>query len=230
MEKTGRMVTRDNSWYQSAQNVAYQHLRQAIVSNTLHAGAPLRVSAIAKLLGISATPIREALIRLEADGLVVWRPNRGAIVAPLSAAEVRDLYEMRSVLEGLAARRAASRADEPMLVRLATTLDEIAILLQAGRYAESIAQNQQFHEAIYLQAGNPKLTETLRGLWDRTLRFRHLHADLVEDFRQAYHEHCSILAALRRQDLDNAETLTRTHVLRGAESIARHIEVTGSRP
>lgn len=222
------MFPRDNSWYQSAQNVAYQHLHQAIISNTLHAGAPLRISTLAKMLGVSATPVREALIRLEADGLVVWRPNRGAIVAPLSAEEVRHLYEMRSVLEGLAARRAASRADEPMLARLAKTLDQIATLLQAGRHAESIAQNHEFHETIYLQAGNPELIETLRRLWDRTLRFRHVHADLVEDFRQAFHEHGSILAALGRRDPEEAERLTRMHVLRGAESIARYIEGTAA--
>lgn len=213
-------------WYQSAQNVAYQHLRQEIVSNTLRAGTPLRISTLAKMLGVSATPVREALIRLEADGLVAWRPNRGAIVAPLRADEVRNLYEMRSVLEGLAARRAAVRADGPMLARLAQALDDIASIQKAGRYAESIEQNRTFHETIYEMSGNPELTVSLRSLWDRTLRFRHVHADLVEDFRQAYHEHGSILAALTRQDPEEAERLTRMHVLRGAESIARHIEVT----
>lgn len=213
-------------WYQSAQNVAYQHLRQEIISNTLRAGTPLRVSTLAKMLGVSATPVREALIRLEADGLVAWRPNRGAIVAPLRAEEVRNLYEMRSVLEGLAARRAAASVDAPMLARLAQALGEIASLLEAGRYAESIDRNRTFHETIYEMARNPELTASLRSLWDRTLRFRHVHADLVEDFRQAYHEHRSILAALTRQDPEEAERITRMHVLRGAESIARHIEVT----
>jgi DNA-binding GntR family transcriptional regulator len=172
---------------------------------------------------VSPTPVREALIRLQGDGLVDYRPNRGAVVAPLSADEVRHLYDMRSVLEGLAAARAAERVDDESLARLAALVDTMSRLLAEGRHGEVIAMNRDFHRSVHLASGNPILVATLEGLLDRTARFRNLYRDLPERVEQAHREHAAIVEALGRRDAAEAERLMRQNILGGSHAVVDHI-------
>lgn len=208
----------------SAQSLAYRRLREAIVSNRLAPGTPLRAASLAADLGVSATPIREALIRLEAEGLVVWRQNRGATVAPLSADEVRHVYDVRSVLEGLAARLTAARADADLLASLAGILERMARHQAAGEYRESIALNRAFHGAIHERCGNPELIATIESFWGRTERFRNLTADLTTHLKDAHLGHEALVQAMRDRDAESAERIARDHVLAARRAVAAHIE------
>ncbi|HEX7125113.1 MAG TPA: GntR family transcriptional regulator [Thermodesulfobacteriota bacterium] len=209
--------------YRSAQTLVYDTLRRAIVTHRLAPGAALKAVDLAASLGVSPTPVREALIRLHADGLVVYRPNRGAVVAPLAADEVRHLYDMRGALEGLAAARAAERADADALERIGTLVEAMSRHLAEGRLAEVIAMNRDFHRAIHLASGNPVLADALEGLLDRTARFRMLYRDLPERVEQAHREHVALLDALRRRDAAEAEQLMRRNILEGSHAVVDHI-------
>ncbi|HEX7127604.1 MAG TPA: GntR family transcriptional regulator [Thermodesulfobacteriota bacterium] len=213
----------------SAQDVAYRRLRAMIVDNRLTPGTPLKAAVLAEEIGVSATPIREALIRLAADGLVVWRQNRGAIVAPFSAREVRQVYQVRSVLEGLAARLAAENADESLARRLEAIVDRMAAHLAAGAYRESVALNRDFHGAIHEQCGNPELLVTLRVFWDRAQRFRNLAVDLTSHLEAAHRGHVAILDAVRGRRPDEAERLAREHVLATSRAVAAYIDASWGR-
>lgn len=213
--------------HRSAQNSVYESLRKAIVDNTLAPGTPLRATDLAQRLGVSPTPVREALIRLVSDRLAVGRPNRGVVVAPLSVEDVRNLYDIRSVVEGLAAARAAERIDAAGLARLRQTVEDMGRLLAAGRLRALIARNRDFHETIHAACGNPPLEELLRGLLDRTQRFRNLCVDMGDRLEQAHREHIAVLDPLERRDGALAEARMRANIRAAGAAVARHIEALG---
>jgi DNA-binding GntR family transcriptional regulator len=211
----------------SAHDAAYHRLRHAIVENRLPPGTPLHAAKLAAQIGVSATPVREALFRLEADRLVVWRQNRSATVAPLRTDEVRDVYQVRSVLEGLAARLAAERAEDDLVGHLDRIVARMARHLSAGAHRESIALNRDFHGAIHERCGNLELQVTLRVLWDRTQRFRNLSVDLTSHLMEAHRGHEAIVRAIRDRRPDEAEQIARQHVLATARAVVAHIEAAG---
>jgi DNA-binding GntR family transcriptional regulator len=209
----------------SAQNAVYDALRRAIIQNRFEPGDRLQAADLAARLGVSVTPVREALIRLQGDGLVVCRPNRGAVVAPLSVREVRDLYETRSALEGLAAGLAAARAERTHLDALRRAAGRLVPPQTDGRDAGEIVQlNREFHLAVVTASGNPVLLDLLRGILDRIQRFRNLYHDLLPRLAEAYEEHLAIVEAIERHDAAEAEARMRRNVLAAAAAVVAHIE------
>jgi DNA-binding GntR family transcriptional regulator len=210
--------------YQPAKNIVYRRLRDAITRNQLMPSTRLRIEVLAKEFGVSPMPVREALIRLHAEGLVVSHPNRGAVVAPLSTDEIRHLYEARSVLEGYAAGRAAARATPRSMKLLRRILGDMGRLLAEKRYREYVARNRDFHDTIHEACGNPRLIEILRGLWEHTQRYRNLCGDLPEQVRRSYREHRAIVAALQAGRAGAVERIVHAHVLGSGEAVASHVE------
>jgi DNA-binding GntR family transcriptional regulator len=187
----------------------YQRLIAEIRSGALPPGARLRETELAERLGVSRTPIREAIRQLENDGLVSHLPRVGAAVRSLDYAEVMELYDMRAVLEGTAARMAARAATDLELTELAALNAEMGDAPTAQRAADL---NTQFHLTLLDAARNRYLTRAMLGL-RRTLII--LGPSTLADAARAQDalaEHGRLLAALQRRDPLAAEAEMRAHI------------------
>lgn len=206
--------TRDSG---SLAEIAYARLRAAIQAHEFEPGQRLREAEIAEWLGISRTPTRDALRQLESEGLLTAAPRRGLVVATLDHNAVSEIYDVRSTLEALAARRAARQA----------TSAEIAILRDNLRRQEEADQddvpylldlNRQFHEAIYRASRNRYLLATLHSLETPLALLRGTTYTDQKRRVEALEQHRAILDAIERHDEDEAHRLAAEHV-RAAEQI-----------
>ncbi len=188
---------------------AYRHLLAEIRSGLLPPGARLRETDLADRLGISRTPVREAIRQLEADGLVIHLPRQGATVRSLDYAEVIELYEMRAVLEGTAARLAARAASSVELAELAALHADLAAA-PAGAQAREL--NRQFHRTLLDAAKNRFLLKAMAALQKTMLIIG--PTSLADPTRaaDAVAEHADVLEALRNRDGLAAEQAMRAHV------------------
>jgi DNA-binding GntR family transcriptional regulator len=185
-------------------------LRTAIVDGTLAPGAPLRQEAIARHFSVSAIPVREALRQLEAEGWVKVEMNKGATVAPLSADEACEIYEIRAALESLAIGLAIP-------VHTPATLRHAEALCKAAS-AETdpalyVARNQAFHLSLYEPAARPRLLEMIGVLHIRGERYLRLKFGLPSYKRESDREHAALLKAVRRGDVATAQSLVTKHLL-----------------
>ncbi|KUF11139.1 GntR family transcriptional regulator [Pseudoponticoccus marisrubri] len=188
---------------------AHDRLVEAIRAGELKPGARLIETELAKRLGISRTPIREAIRQLESDGLVSHQPRSGATVRRLDYAEITELYEMRSVLEGTAARFAARAASEIELSELATINDE----MRAGRdTAQLYEANRQFHRVLLNAARNRFLVKSVDSLQKTMLILGPSTMEEGDRAERAMEEHAALLDALRARDGDRAEASMRAHI------------------
>lgn len=196
-----------------------------LVDNSLPEGTALRVEALARLLEVSPTPVREALVQLEATGLVRYTANRGYRVADLpSAEEVRQIIDARTVLEVAAARRAAERADQELRTALsgivadqraaAARLQEVGGLPSAELVREYLALDHAFHDLIFRECGNPFLHRLARSLDAQSQRARQSFRHGLDDAVEAAEEHATILAAIAAGDADEAEAASSAHLAR----------------
>jgi len=188
---------------------AYDRLLDEIRYGTILPGARLREVEVAERLGISRTPVREAIRRLEADGLVEHLPRQGASLRRLSYAEVMELYEMRAVLEGTAARLAARAASELELRELAEINAEMTA---SDTPADIVRLNRQFH-ATLINASKNRYLERAIGAMGRTLLILG-QSTLFDRARiiSAALEHDLLLQALRARDGAGAESAMRAHI------------------
>ena len=211
-----------------------------VLSGAIPRGSRLRQEAVAAEFGVSRTPVREALRKLQARGLVQMQANRGATVRGPSTREIREAYEVRAELEGLAAELAATRVGDDDLRRLhdAQTLFrravETFVAMRRGHGSTPVADddgawaraNDLFHEAILDAAGNARLTATIAALHEtfpRDLTWTALSRSsrLLEE-NVAQHE--AVLVAIESGDADEARYLMRRHVRSAGELVTRHIE------
>ncbi len=193
--------------YQSKSDVVTAALREALITGEFEPGTPLRQRDLAARFGVSPTPVREALRRLEVEGLVRCDLHRGASVVEGKFGATEENYQVRAALESLAARLAATRISEAELERLKELHEELA--RHSKRTAAAIDINRRFHFQIYEAAGSPILLALLRLLWRSLPDGPQLIRPLAESVRM----HGEIVAAIRRRDQDAAERLTREHIL-----------------
>lgn len=191
-------------------DAAYRRLLEEIRDGRLQPGARLTETDVAERLSISRTPVREAIRRLEADGLITHEPRVGAMVRSLDYAEVMELYEMRNVLEGTAARMAARNAGDVELAELATINAEMEA--SPGDPSRLAMLNQRFHLTLIDAARNRYLVKSVQSV-HRTMLI--LGPTTLEDAgraRAAVAEHAEILSALASRDGAAAEAAMRRHM------------------
>src|SRR3954453_2036364 len=152
-------------------DLAYTRVRDLILSGRLQPGAVLPQAELARTIGMSTTPLREALRRLKQQGLVELDAHRDARVAPLDAEEARDLLELRLSLDPLAASLAAQRRSSQDIAEMRAALSGLESLPTEPR-VEQLAAHRLFHAAIYRASHNARLVATLDGLWDSADRYR----------------------------------------------------------
>ncbi|SCY42747.1 GntR family transcriptional regulator [Paracoccus tibetensis] len=188
---------------------AYRRLLAEIRAGQLLPGARLRETELAERLGISRTPVREAIRQLEADGLVSHQARQGATIRNLDYVEVIELYEMRSVLEGTAARLAARMASQVELREL-TEINEALAYAEPGTAAQEL--NRQFHRTLLDAARNRFLVKTMIALQKTLLILGPTTLSESERHESASIEHRAVIDAIAAHDGDRAEAAMRAHV------------------
>ena len=206
-----------------------ERLRALILTGEYGPDERLVEEQLAERLGVSRTPVRQALTMLEAEGLVEIAPNRGATVCSFSIADVWDIYDLRAVLEGHAARRAAGRIVDGELGRLRELAGEMEGL--AGRFEDHeeetrtlVGLNQEFHSIIVEAGRNRRLQHLINRTVEIPLMFKAFFWYTPHERVISNHYHRQILGALERGDADRAEIIMREHVYEGRDFVIRALE------
>lgn len=207
----------------SASDHIAEVLRDAIVEGALPTGGMLRQDEIAARFHVSKIPVREALKRLEAEGLVSFSRNRGAVVAGLSPDEILEFMDIRAMLEARAAQLAAPRITDERLAEARCRLAEFGEARNGARWGEL---NWQFHSTLYADANRPILLNEIRSLYHKVERYVRalLSITTQTEMPKTQLEHGEILAAFERRDPDAASALTKAHVLEAGASLVQYLQ------
>jgi DNA-binding GntR family transcriptional regulator len=194
---------------------AHQELRRRILAGELRQGQSISQEQLAVELGVSTTPLREALRRLDAEGLVTIDAHRNARVTELSAEEARSLFEVREQMDPLAAKLAATRRTDADIAAIQTALKGLEPLTPSADF-ESLLVHRAFHRSIYTASHNPLLMSLLEGLWDKADRYRQVRLqagpDSPEDQERVRQQHNAIAEAVIAGDARGAESSMKKHV------------------
>lgn len=198
---------------------AYQILRKGILDGRIQPNQCLAAKHLAESFGISRTPLREAFQLLEQEGLVRRLSNGTVEVVGLSFAEIEELYLIRSMLESLACRMAATRITPEDIVRLNKVTEQIAHFTALGDHTAIERFGREFHRIIHQASGANRTVELLRQLGDHIHRYRPLSIAHPGRTQEAFREHEEITRALVARDPDAAERAMRTHILNGGRVV-----------
>jgi DNA-binding GntR family transcriptional regulator len=204
-------------------------IREAILDGRLAPGVRLKEERLASELGISRTPVREALQLLRAEGLIDLQPNRGASVRLYRAQEVHELYGMRAVLEGHAARVAAEKITPETIERLEENCRRFDALHDVEDVRDLIRENGYFHNMILEAADVDRLTTMVRSVIELPLVYKAFLWYSPEQRRISAVYHRQILRALATHRPERAETAMREHVYEARDFLARHMRETEER-
>ncbi len=194
-------------------------MREAILNGTYAEGEQLRQDAIASELGVSRIPVREALRQLESEGLVTFTPHHGAVVSTFSVDEIRELFELRALLETDLIRRATPRLETEDLQQAAGILDAYEEALAHGDVGEWGDLNWRLHSTLFAAAGRPLTMRTVERLSHHADRYLRMQLALTHGESRANAEHRAIVAACRKRDARGAAKLMREHILGAGESL-----------
>jgi DNA-binding GntR family transcriptional regulator len=211
----------------SIRDQIYEAIQESIVSNSYRPGEELQIDRLAEEFGVSTTPIREALIRLESSGLVHLIPNKGARVTEFREEDIRDTWEVRKLLEPYAAGLTAELDLTPEIEELNAAFDSLERKIQNGDlYVQS---DIRVHELLYSHLSNRLLKETMHNILQRSMRMRYFAEDVSnmhdQVVREVISEHRQILKALSAQDRGKAVEAVRLHIENGEKRALLAIEL-----
>ena len=208
----------------NASATAAELIREAIVEGRLDPGQRLKEADLARDLGISRTPIREALLMLEAMGLVEMAPNRGAIVHTYTADDLDDLYQLRAMLEGYVARRAAGRISKAEVERLRQSCDRFDLLRgDKDHLRRLVKENLFFHDLILEVAGSARLSAMVRKVVDLPLVYKSYIWYSPDQKQISAHYHRQIVTALAARDSERAELIMKEHMFEARDLLVEHM-------
>ena len=200
-------------------------LRHAIISGQLAPGARLTERELTEMMGVSRTVVREALRQLETEGLIANIPNKGPVVRTLSLDEARDLYSIRAVLEGFAARLFAEKASQAQLDELVAELARVVRAYESGEAPAVLDAKNAFYNALFAGAGSETLSSMLATLHARIWRWRAIGLTHPQRSggrsRESIRNLEAVLGAVRSRDGDAAERLMRAEATEAAKEIVR---------
>lgn len=206
-----------------------EKLRRAILDGRFTVGDRLREKELCELTGVSRTSVREALRQLEADGLVEMVPNHGPIVARLSLADAREVYEVREVVEGLAGRLFAESASEAQVAQLVATYARMREVVAEGRYDELVQHKDLFYSALFAGARNAIAARTIDGLRTRITALRSRTLSRPGRPEETIEEVGAIVDAIVARDAARAEAACKRHVAIAADlALAMLAETEGA--
>ncbi|OEV13916.1 GntR family transcriptional regulator [Streptomyces nanshensis] len=191
----------------------YTHVKQCVLDRRYEGGMLLTEGELAEAVGVSRTPVREALLRLEVEGLIKLYPKKGALVLPVSAQEITDVVETRLLVEQHAVRKSSDPVRAELIARLEELLEEQRAHADAGDLTAFAVSDRCFHAAIVKSTGNEILTRLYDQLRDRQLRMgvAMMHAE-PDRIAKSIAEHAEITEAVRAGDADAAADAVRRHV------------------
>lgn len=190
----------------------YEEIRQAIIDLRLEPGEPLREAAIAQQLGVSKTPIREALARLEQEGLAATTSFKGAIVSAYSSRDLEEIYELRTLLEGAAIRTVAIEATDETRAELQEIVARSREVRDAGDLGELAGLLGRFDLIVYDQVANSRIRALIDNLRAHLTRIGNLTEAIPGRVEASVEEHAAIVEAIARHDAEDAERLMRVHI------------------
>lgn len=201
-----------------ASEKAYHLIKEKIITLELGPSSVIDEQVLMKDLGLGRTPIREALQRLDAEGLVHIVPRRGMFVTDISITDLQKIFEVRIIMAGFCARLAAQRATANQVARMEAVLQDLE-QVQSGDYKTLMEIDRRFQRLMSQAAGNEFLADTLDRLYDLSLRLWYLVLHQIGDVRDAIEQHRQVLEALKAKDGAKAEALIQEHILQFQQRI-----------
>lgn len=198
--------------YRPLRDVVCEALRAAIQSGELPPGERLMEIPLAEELGVSRTPIREAIRKLEQEGFVVMIPRRGTYVADITLKDINQVFEIRSSLEELAASLASERITPDELEELERHLVSINDYMESRDFDKIVAADIAFHEVLYSASRNDRLIEIIHNLREQTFRFRSVSMNQPGRLAKTWEEHRLLVEALADHNPQQARRIARIHM------------------
>lgn len=207
-----RLQPIDLDTYQPLREAVCETLRDAIRKGILEPGERLMEVQLAEELGISRTPVREAIRKLEQEGYVIMMPRRGTYVSDVSVRDVKEIFEIRSALESLATGLAARRIEPEDLEKLQNLLDEIEIYINKNDIEKIVETDIKFHGLIYQVSGNERLVNIINNLKEQTARFRTQSMSYPGRLQETLEEHSEMVEAIANGDVSAARDAAEHHM------------------
>lgn len=209
----------DMDAYLPLRDVVFNTLREAILKGDLLPGERLMEIALANQLGVSRTPIREAIRMLEQEGLAITIPRKGAIVAGMSQTEMEEVLEIREALEQLSVQVACDKIDETQLEELKEAQKHFEKMLETGDLKKIAQADIEFHNIIYRATYNKRLILMLEGLREQVYRYRVEYLKDASNYEEVLKEHEAIYEALAHRDKESVTEMTRKHIQGQAKAV-----------
>ncbi|HZW82559.1 MAG TPA: GntR family transcriptional regulator [Candidatus Deferrimicrobium sp.] len=198
--------------YKPLREIVFESLREAIIGGVLKPGERLMEIQLAEEMGVSRTPVREAIRKLELEGFVVMIPRKGAYVAGISLKDIADVFEIRAALEALAASLAAERITEEELEQMERLLVRKAELTEANDLDSIVEVDTDFHAILFKASRNEKLGQILNNLREQIQRFRAVSLAMPGRMKEALEEHRKIVEALSERNVALVASLAAEHI------------------
>lgn len=200
-------------------DLVYEHLREQIVNGTYAPGQRMTLAELSNELGLSHMPVREALLKLEREGLLVSEPHRGMRVVRPSLKDARELFQIRCELEGLAAFRACASGDPELVADLEAVNADFADAFARQDFTAMGSSNWTFHRRILQAAGSAQLSRFLEDVWTGSLRYRLGYQLIPGRARHTIDEHAAIIDGIRSGDPEAARQAAREHIEKGGRDL-----------
>lgn len=210
--------------YKSLRKLVSEKLRDAIRRGELKPGQRLMEIQLAEALGVSRTPVREAMRELEMEGFVVMLPRRGAYVADMSLKDISQVFEIRTVMEELAAGLAAQRITEEELSELEQLLVVMRRYIREANQEEFLKTDVRFHDVLYGASRNKWLREIINNLHDHLMRFRSISTLYPGRVEQVWEEHRKLVEAIAAHNTEEARRLAAVHMGNAEKTLLKEIE------
>lgn len=208
----------------SLEEKVYKTLEDQILSQKLTAGEAVTEMKLSAELGVSRTPVREALQRLDREGLIKLIPNKGAFVIGISEKDLIDIYMIRMRLEGLAARITAEKADESTVRHLRENTELTEFFISKGNVERVKDLDSDFHDIIYRACESRMLCKTLSELHRYIASYRKLSLTVEGRIEKSFEEHKQICDAIEKKDMENADRLMSRHVEHALDNLLSIIQ------
>ncbi|QQR38422.1 GntR family transcriptional regulator [Devosia rhizoryzae] len=201
-------------------DLVYEYLREQIINGTYAPGQRMTLADLSQELGLSHMPVREALLRLEREGLLASEPHKGMRVVSLSLKDAEELFEIRCELEGLSAFRAATSGDTELVDDLLSINGDFADAYGRHDFTAMGSANWMLHRRMLQAAGSAQLTRVLEDHWTSSARYRSGYQLIPGRAQQTIIEHDAIIAAIRDGDADAARLAARRHIQLAGSDLA----------
>lgn len=207
--------------YQPLREIVCENLRDAIKKGILEPGERLMEVQLADELGISRTPVREAIRKLEQEGYVIMMPRRGTYVADISEGDIKEIFEIRSALESLATGLAARRIEQNELENLQSLLNEIEGYIKENNIEKIVETDVKFHELLYQVSRNNRLVGIISNLKEQLARFRTLSMSYPGRLQATFEEHSEMVEAIADGDVSSARDAAERHMEHAEETLLK---------